>query len=726
MLKLLMEISIFFGGNSEERGISINSARAVFDILKKTNYKIKLYYLDVYSNVYEISKEDIYSNTPDDFSFLIKPISDFWKLFQTDFVIPLIHGIFGEDGQIQRILEDKNIPFLFSSSETCSEIFFKDRFLLLLQQNGFKIWENFLIQGNLEKLKELQKNYKEIVLKPNDGGSSRNVFISHSYDQSLKILKKFNSISFIAEPKHVGKEFSISICNGKAYIPVEIDNSGKIFDYRSKYFPAESVIIRNPPAFSLEIIQKIQTDTEKIFKLIKAKDGIRIDGWVLDNSEVIYTECNPISSTEFNGMFFQSIPENPKEFFIKLINNNLKNCNLPLIEITKHNKEKVPILFGGDSSEKEISLLSGCNACVKFQNSDKYEGIPFFLKDNIVYEIPLFMMFKHKTQDLFYCIKNIHFFNEITNKNIKIPSYTLTTFISKFNYIFLALHGGDGENGEIQKKLEKSNVKYNGSNSNISKLCMNKYLTIQTAEENIEELKKINRFLINFDKFNSLDLSNKDLLKMLELLKNNKFLILKPNCEGSSSSIFIIYNKTELLNLLESIKLIHNKITIRNNSFTLSKEKEFIIEEFIPTDKIKVVSKNNESILDFQDFYGWIELTIGTLKDKVFNPSITISEKDILTAEEKFQEGTGINLTPPPIFLINNSQTLRIKEIVLKIITNLQINTYCRIDFFYNRFTNEFILIEINTLPALTFSTVIFQQAIKQSIDPENFLEQII
>ena len=56
------------------------------------------------------------------------------------------------------------------------------------------------------------------------------------------------------------------------------------------------------------------------------------------------------------------------------------------------------------------------------------------------------------------------------------------------------------------------------------------------------------------------------------------------------------------------------------------------------------------------------------------------------------------------------------------------LKTYARIDIFFNTTTNRMILIEINTLPALTPSTVIFHQALaeKKPIYPLEFLERII
>ena len=51
-------------------------------------------------------------------------------------------------------------------------------------------------------------------------------------------------------------------------------------------------------------------------------------------------------------------------------------------------------------------------------------------------------------------------------------------------------------------------------------------------------------------------------------------------------------------------------------------------------------------------------------KFDVFNPSITISEGEVLSLEEKFQGGTGINLTPPPEEIMSNDDIELIKELI--------------------------------------------------------------
>jgi D-alanine-D-alanine ligase-like ATP-grasp enzyme len=110
-----------------------------------------------------------------------------------------------------------------------------------------------------------------------------------------------------------------------------------------------------------------------------------------------------------------------------------------------------------------------------------------------------------------------------------------------------------------------------------------------------------------------------------------------------------------------------------------------------------------------------------------FNPSITVAENKILTLEEKFQGGTGVNLTPPPFEIISNIQIDLIKDRMKDLSKALKIGNYARIDIFFNTKSNELILIEVNTLPALTPSTVIFHQALAENrpVYPLEFIESL-
>ena len=75
---------------------------------------------------FSIVPRQIYSNTPSDFDYQLQqhnkalPQVAREKILQEqDIVFPAIHGTFGEDGQLQAILERLNVRFVGSSSQAC-------------------------------------------------------------------------------------------------------------------------------------------------------------------------------------------------------------------------------------------------------------------------------------------------------------------------------------------------------------------------------------------------------------------------------------------------------------------------------------------------------------------------------------------------------------------------------------------------------------------------------
>src|SRR6201996_9316942 len=86
-----MRVTVLYGGPSAEREISLISGRAVIDGLKQAGH-------DVFGS-------DV---SPIDLSGLDHPC---------DVVFPVLHGAFGESGELQEILENRNIPFVGSGSK---------------------------------------------------------------------------------------------------------------------------------------------------------------------------------------------------------------------------------------------------------------------------------------------------------------------------------------------------------------------------------------------------------------------------------------------------------------------------------------------------------------------------------------------------------------------------------------------------------------------------------
>ena len=167
MSKNKLIVAVICGGPSLERGISLNSARSLMDHLGSENIEIKPFYVNKYLEFFSISKSQLYSNTPLDFDFklLIKgeKLSEAVEhLKGVDIVFPVIHGAFGEDGTIQKMLEENDIPFIGSSSESCKKMFNKSNASSLLHQNGFHTIHSMSISRDnyyTDKIHEQIKNF---------------------------------------------------------------------------------------------------------------------------------------------------------------------------------------------------------------------------------------------------------------------------------------------------------------------------------------------------------------------------------------------------------------------------------------------------------------------------------------------------------------------------------------------------------------------------------------
>jgi D-alanine-D-alanine ligase-like ATP-grasp enzyme len=300
------------------------------------------------------------------------------------------------------------------------------------------------------------------------------------------------------------------------------------------------------------------------------------------------------------------------------------------------------------------------------------------------------------------------------------------------------LHGGIGEDGTIQKILESKNIKFNGSPSLASELCMDKWATNETISAlDIKGLSVASHILYKIrDVPKNVDKNLHEVhWEMLTKQLGTKTIIAKPRGDGCSAGVVRLFNQIDLATYVNMIK---NKIRLAPaHTFTSQtasidmpegEVQDIIFESFIETDKLKV--QNGK--IKYTPKSGYVEMTVGVLeKDgiiKSLSPSITVAEATILSVEEKFQGGTGVNITPPPKEIISIKNLKKVKDLIEKVATEVGIKGYARIDIFAHVKTGNIIVIEINTLPGLTPSTVIYHQALAEPkpIFPKEFLEMLI
>ena len=705
-----MKICVLCSGVSEEKGISINSAKSIYEILTyfKSIESVEVVFLAEGFQFLRLKKEFLFANTVEDFLYKYekKDIIDDYISYLKNFHLVFLttHGQKGEDGYLQTILEKNNIPFIGPNSGTAMNTFNKHKALLTIWKNNIcpRWWAE--IFQDIPQVKKILHTFGKIIIKPNDGGSSIGVRICNHEDEALEAIEKLQEKGYqpLIEEIHEGVEFSVTVLQNKASTPTEIIQEG-VFTYEKKYFPSAAVTYRNPANFPPDILKKISQDAEKIFEIFGCEHFLRVDGfYAKKKKQLIYTDINTIPGFQLNGLFFK----NKSHFQVMK-----QLLNLPTNPLISEKKQKIFLIFGGDNSEQNISIISGGNILFNLWKDDQYEVTPFLLYKKKFWSLTYEESFQTTVKDYIYLLEN------------KIP-LDLSTFIlltkKEKATIFIGLHGGIGEDGTLQRVFEKENITYTGSNSIISKLCMNKYNLNEFIKKKIKTQVSIKKHLYIIK-----EILLKNFAKMEELNLKNIWphhwegVFIKPNDDGCSVGAMLLNSYEDFLQYHENIK---NKIFFFNNIMMSLKSKDYLLSEYIKVDKVQAL---NTKII-YEPITFWLEGTIGVLGNKIFTPSLCLTQNHLLTMEEKFLHGTGTNLTPIPVTIMDSHHIDIIQKITKILMEKLELKTYCRMDFFYNIKTQQMAIIEVNTLPALTPATVLFQQAIQEGITPQILMNKII
>jgi D-alanine-D-alanine ligase-like ATP-grasp enzyme len=616
-----------------------------------------------------------------------------------------------------------------------------------------------------------------LVIKPTSGGSSIDVFTfedsQKAIDKAFEIAGRYRNHTALIEPFCQGVEFTIIVLqshegNPVALMPTEIETNydqGSIFDYRRKYLATNQATYHTPARFSSVQIAQIQSDAQKLFSHLEITDFTRFDGWLLQDGTIVFTDLNPISGMEQNSFLFQQtsrIGLTHGETLRYMIVSAAKRyqINLPsLPDVEQKNKKNVHVLFGGDTAERQVSVMSGTNVWLKLLSSDHYKPYPFLLDpDGSIWQLPYSLALSHTVEEIVMNCNHLQTEKmdssvSIIRKNLSLNSEMSNVFVVKPRkmsrqefytlsherqaFVFLGLHGGDGEGGVMQQALEDQNLYYNGSHASAAKLCMDKYETGRVinalAHPFVSSTMKESVAVI--DLLPHPDVTYRTTWNTLTQNLKAEMLIVKPQGDGCSAGIVKL---TSADDLQRYIQLLRDKASfIPQGSFTgqgdiiempSAQTTHLLFEPFIVTDKIVT----QDGVLHFDKKSGWIELTIGIREVNdiyhALNPSITVADADVLSLEEKFQGGTGVNLTPPPSDIVAPHILTQTRDVMQDVAKALGIRNYARIDFFLQVDTGHIIVIEANTLPGLTPSTVIYHQALSETPpqSPRAFLENII
>ncbi len=251
------KIIILGGGISNEREISIKSAKSVYKELKNNKYK------------------NIQILEPD--KNLIKNL----KKIKPNIIFNALHGTFGEDGFIQSILENLKIKYthsgVTSSSTAMDKLISKKIFI----NNKIKTPKYLVFNFELNKKKIFKKVKKflgfPVVIKPVNEGSSVGVYIctKKNFLFNLIKLKKYKEI--LIEKYIPGREIQVAILDNKKLGAIELKPKRLFYDYKAKYNASAGTKHIIPVQVDKKNLNKVLSIALKAHKLLKCRGVTRSD-----------------------------------------------------------------------------------------------------------------------------------------------------------------------------------------------------------------------------------------------------------------------------------------------------------------------------------------------------------------------------------------------------------------------------------------------------------------
>ena len=222
------EISILMGGWSSEREISTRTGGAVMDAMNDMGLRAKTIDITSEKQAYEV-------------------------LDKLDLVFIALHGRGGEDGFIQKILEEREIDFTGSGSKasliamnksetkkTWRELSLPTADFVEIRNAGTKEVETTPYVSGEHDVTSLGKSF---VVKPAREGSSFGISIVHpgkgSLEEAMTEAIKFDE-TLIVEAYIKGEEISVPILDNRTLTPITIKPKGDFYDFESKYLSDET------------------------------------------------------------------------------------------------------------------------------------------------------------------------------------------------------------------------------------------------------------------------------------------------------------------------------------------------------------------------------------------------------------------------------------------------------------------------------------------------------
>lgn len=327
----MIKLGIIYGGISTEHDVSEMSAKSVIENLDKEKYEIHEIYINEYGKWFENNngkKEEIYNLV--------------WRLKDLDVVFPVLHGLGGEDGTIQGMLEMLKVPYVgcgvLASSVGMDKVYTK----IIFEKAGIPEVPYIYIKKNENGYVIINENFEEeefntekitgklkfpMFVKPSNSGSSIGVKKATNNGELKMAIENAAQYDnkILIEQGVDAKEVECAILEGEEVIAStvgEIMSAEEFYSFDAKYnIPESKTII--PAKIEEQQIEEIRKLAVRAFKAIDGKGLARVDFFIEKETNKIYiNEINTIPGFTKISMYpklFEAVGISYSDLLDKLI-----------------------------------------------------------------------------------------------------------------------------------------------------------------------------------------------------------------------------------------------------------------------------------------------------------------------------------------------------------------------------------------------------------------------
>lgn len=263
-----VRVAVLMGGPSAEREVSLRSGRAVARALAEAG-----------ANVREVDVRG----------------PEFALPAGTDVAFVALHGTFGEDGTVQKILEKRGVAYTGSDAEVSALAFDKERAKAAFLKAKIPTPRYEVVAGRRGNVRRLAEMDVPLVVKPARQGSSVGITIvreAGKLDAALADAWRFDD-RLIVEEFIDGRELTVGVFDGKTLPVIEVRPKKEFFTYEAKYTPGATEYLV-PAPLERVAAARAQFLAQKAHDALGCRDFSRVDLMMAKDGTMYVLEVNTI------------------------------------------------------------------------------------------------------------------------------------------------------------------------------------------------------------------------------------------------------------------------------------------------------------------------------------------------------------------------------------------------------------------------------------------------